>query len=246
LRKICGISQATFAEVTGINVDSVRAAEIRRRKDGELSEEQLGQITLSIGACLDPKTGDWLFLFGGGNQPAVLYKKDHYEMFRTEMKAEARERAGMTYYLLLRLLYFCESVPNGAFNGWFWRINLLLDQWGAKSLGFILRPNWDDGEMRVRGYRKAFYGLLKGEEEKFAQLIDDFRKEREAQMEQDREFMGRHELQRPVVVVMPKTDTPSPNQKDRVPRGTKEIRGVRREAGQEKARERVQKARHRS
>jgi hypothetical protein len=196
LRKLCGdISQATLAEVTGLGVDSIRAAEIGRRKGGELSSDQLSQILLSIGAYWDPESQDWLFLFTRENLERhagpIPYKKEHYETFRAELKAEAHERAGATYYLLLRLLYFLESVPNKEFNGWFWQTKNLLDKWGAKQLGLALSPNWDANEMRVLGYRKVFW--LEGEEQKFAQLIDAYRAERELQKKRDQEAFDRAE-----------------------------------------------------
>jgi hypothetical protein len=182
LREICGgISAATFAEITGISADSIRAAETQRRKGGELSSDQLNQILLSIGAYLDRETGNWLFLFTNENlekhQGPVPYRKEHFDSFRAELAAEAHDRAGATCYLLLRLLYLLESVPAAGFNGWFWQIKNLLDKWGAKHLGFALSPNWDPREMRALGYRKVFW--LEGEEQKFAQLIDAYRAERD-------------------------------------------------------------------
>jgi hypothetical protein len=182
LREICGgISQANLSEATGLNVDSIRAAEICRRKGGELSKDQLNEILLSIGAYLDPETGDWLFLFTRENlekhQGPVPYRKEHFDSFRAELKAEAHDRAGATCYLLLRLLSLLEGVPNKEFNGWFWQLKNLLDKWGAKHLGLALAPNWDPREMRVLGYRKVFW--LEDEEQKFARLIDAYRAERD-------------------------------------------------------------------
>jgi hypothetical protein len=196
LREICGdISQAVLSEVTGLNVDSIRAAEIGRRKGGELSDEQLSQILLSIGAYWDRNARDWFFLFTRDNLEdrvgPVPYKKEHYETFRAELKAEAQERAGATCYLLLRLLYLLESVPNKEFNGWFWQINALLNKWGAKKLGFGLSPNWSASEMRVLGYRKTFW--LDGEDQKFTQLLDAYRVERQLQKKRDQEAFDRAE-----------------------------------------------------
>jgi hypothetical protein len=182
LRAICGLSQVKLAEVTGLHLDVIRAAEIGRRKRGELSERQLEQILFSTGALWDPEARDWIFIFTRNALRAhqgVPYKREHYQGYRNELTTEARERAGAIGYLLLRLLYFLESVPNEKFNGEFWRLRALLDKLGAKKLPMSLSPNWEPDELRAMGYVKEFFWLDEGNEQKFAELIDAYRTERE-------------------------------------------------------------------
>jgi hypothetical protein len=108
----------------------------------------------------------------------VFYTKEHFEAWREELKAEAHERAGMIYFLILRLMDFWEGLPPLAVNGWFWRLNHLLDQYGAPSRAFILHPQWDADEMRMRGFRKIFWQDLQGEEQKLIDLIKRARDEK--------------------------------------------------------------------
>jgi hypothetical protein len=195
LRRICGISSATLSEITGIPANTIRAAEISRRKGGELSENQLNQIVLSIGALWAPEAREWLFIFTNDalrTHEGVPYRKEHFESFRAELKAEAHERAGATGYLLLRLMALLESAPDKEFNGLFWRTKNLLDEWGAKKLAMSLSPNWSEEEMRALGYRKEFYWLNEdrgneGGARKFAELVEAYRAEREREKKRDAE-----------------------------------------------------------
>jgi hypothetical protein len=180
LRKIIGASQQSFAEITGIHLDTVRAIEIRRRAKGALSSDQLSRIWLTLGTTWDEATNQWIFLSNHlENENRLPYTKELFQSFREELKAEAHDRAGMIYYLLLRLMRFCESLPSKQFNGWFWRLEQQLDEWGAETVPLTLSPIWNQEQMRMQGYRKGFPYLLKGEEKEFADLIERMRAERE-------------------------------------------------------------------
>jgi hypothetical protein len=182
LRKICGISSATLSEITGIPANTIRAAEISRRKGGELSERQLSQILFSTGAHWDPKARSWIFIFtqeGIATHLADLYTRGHFETYRAELLAEASERAGAIGYLLLRLMAFLEAAPDSKFNGVFWQTYQLLDEWGAKKLPMALSPNWSEKEMRALGFRKEFCWLEDGNAKKFTELVDAYKAEYE-------------------------------------------------------------------
>ena len=181
LREIIGISQDAFAEITGISVDTIRALEIRRRAGGVLSDTQKMQIILSIGASLDEDTEDWIFIFASDFPERVIpYAKEHFQSFRAELLQEAGERSPAVYYLVLELLSLLEAIPASAFNGWFWKLNYLFDQWHKeipwrRTLGYELQPFWDPKTARILGYRKMFPSLLQGEEKRFGELIEHAR-----------------------------------------------------------------------
>jgi transcriptional regulator with XRE-family HTH domain len=183
LRDIIGLSQSRFAEVTGLNINTVRALEIGRRAKGQPSNEQVTQIFMSIGAWWEPATERWLFTLADFGQP-VVYTKEHFQDFRRELTEEARERAGLSFYLAFKLISFLESLKPLEVNGQFWHLNRLLDDRGAKSKAFTLAPQWDQAEKRTRGYRKIF-PLISAEDEKlYVGLLERAKAERKKQLEE--------------------------------------------------------------
>lgn len=181
LRDIIGLSQSRFAQVTGININTVRALEIGRRAKGQPSNEQVTQIFMSIGAWWEPATERWLFTLADFGSP-VLYTKEHYQDFRSELTAEARERAGLSFYLAFKLISFLDALKPLEVNGWFWHLNRLLDDCGAKSKAFTLAPRWDQTEKRTRGYRKIFPLISEEDEKLYVGLLERARAERETQL----------------------------------------------------------------
>jgi transcriptional regulator with XRE-family HTH domain len=168
LRMIVGLPQQEFAELIGFAWDTIRAVEIGRRG---LTEERLAQIQASIGAIWDPHNREWYFDPGGLSGRRIKYAREHFETFRLELRAEARQRSLLVYYLTLRFHDLCSSIPDAAFNGWFWRLEQHFDKWSSEfkletkpEFEFDLQPLWDSELGRTVGYVKVFPGLLNGEE----------------------------------------------------------------------------------
>lgn len=182
LRDIIDLSQSEFARVTGLNINTIRALEIGRRAKGQLSNEQETVIFMSIGASWDPEIRQWVFALGADFGRPIAYTREHYDDFRKELTAEARERAGLTLHLVLRLMSFLESLPPLAVNGWFWRVDRKLDEYGAKTRPYMLSPQWDRTEARMKGYRKVFPAVSQEDEKLLIGLFDRAKAERETQI----------------------------------------------------------------
>jgi transcriptional regulator with XRE-family HTH domain len=180
LRQIIGLSQAQLAARIGINLQTIRSAEILRRGGGELTNEQATQVFLSIGAWWSGE--EWLFTAGDFGRH-VPYTRAHYDEFITEMSAESRERASLTYYLALKLISILENARPLEVNGLFWRINHFLDSMGAKPMPFTLAPQWDAKELRTKGFRKIFQAVSEEDEKGFKSLPEQAKAEREAQLQ---------------------------------------------------------------
>ena len=182
LRTIIGLPQQEFAELLGFGWDMIRAVEIGRRG---LTEERLAQIRASIGAVWDPPSQEWHFDPGGFSGRRKPYAREHFETFRIELQAEARQRAEIIYYLMLKTYFFSASIPDAAFNSWFWRLEKQFDRWSEEfglkhKIEVSLEPLWDAEQSRTVGFRKFFPTLLNGEgdEEVFGKVIEDARKQR--------------------------------------------------------------------
>jgi hypothetical protein len=179
LREICGLSQVAFARTTGIPLDTLRSLESYRRAQGEIPDEILSRISLSIGAMWNYPQKQWFFVLGlknmDPNEEWVLYQREHFEGFRQQLAAEAQDRDVVVYYFLHELLSFCEAIPAKSFNSWVRRLEHFFQQarkevsWPATPQTWI--PIWDRKKLRVSGYRMLPYGLLTGEELKFGDLI---------------------------------------------------------------------------
>lgn len=191
LRAIIGVSQKKFAEIVGFSLDNVSSAESgRRRSEGTLSATQLGQIQASVGAIWDPHNQAWYFDPGGFSGHRKPYAREHYETFRLELKREAHERALLVYYLTLRFHDFCSSIPDTAFNGWFWRLEQQFDKWRNEfkleikpEFEFDLRPLWDAELGRTVGYIKVFPYLLSGDPKRvWLEMVEDAQKGKEQMM----------------------------------------------------------------
>jgi transcriptional regulator with XRE-family HTH domain len=191
LRTIIGISQEKFAEAVGISLDSVTSAEVGRRAGGKLSETQREQIQFSIGAIWDERNREWYFDPGGFAGRRKPYAREHYETFRLELKREAHQRALLVYYLTLRFHDFCSSIPDAAFNGWFWRLEQQFDKWRKEfkletkpEFEFDLQPLWDSELGRTVGYIKVFPDLLSGDPNTvWLKMVADAQKGKEQMME---------------------------------------------------------------
>jgi transcriptional regulator with XRE-family HTH domain len=177
LREIIGVSQPDFARITGLSLDQIRSLEIGRRNQGKMSQAILDRIFMSIGAYWHE--GKWIFLLLALDREPVPYTREHFTTFRTELLAEAAEREPAVYFLLHEFLSLLKAIPPKGFNGWFWRVYYLLDKWSKEvpfeRTPFMLDPQWDRKEVRVLGYRKVFWSLLKGEEQDFIRLFEQAR-----------------------------------------------------------------------
>jgi transcriptional regulator with XRE-family HTH domain len=181
LREIVKLSQQDLSNRVGIPLQTLRSIEIGRRGKGEISNEHATQIFLSIGAWWSGE--EWLFTAGDFGRH-VPYTRAHYDEFITELSAESRERAGLTYYLALKLVSVLESARPLEVNGWFWRINQFLDSCGAKPMPFTLAPQWDAKELRTKGFHKIFPAVSEEDERKFQSLPEQAKAEKESQLQQ--------------------------------------------------------------
>jgi transcriptional regulator with XRE-family HTH domain len=180
LRGIIGLSQPDLAELIGFSVDVIRSLEIGRRGGGKLSGEMIIQIRDTLGTEWAEESGQWVFLWNDNGQ-LVPYTHEHFASFRAELLNEALDRSMVVYYLAFEFVRFLEAIPATSFNGWFWRLDSLLDQWSKvvefKRTAFQLDPHWERKAARILGYRKMFPSLLQGEEKKFSELIERARQE---------------------------------------------------------------------
>jgi DNA-binding XRE family transcriptional regulator len=191
LRTLIGISQAQLAKVVGISLDSVTSAEVGRRAAGKLSESQRKQIQFSIGAIWDEHNREWYFDPGGLSGRRIKYAREHFETFRLELRGEAKQRALLVYYLTSRFYDFCASIPDPAFNGWFWRLEQQFDKWrnefkleAKPEFEFDLQPLWDAELGRTVGYIKIFPDLLNGDPKTiWLKMLEDAQKGKEQMME---------------------------------------------------------------
>ena len=190
LRTIVGLPQQEFAELIGFAWDTIRAVEIGRRG---LTEERLAQIQASVGAIWDPHSQEWYFDPGGFSGRRIRYAREHFETFRLELKREAKDRALLVYYLTLRFHDFCSSIPDAAFNGWFWRLEQEFEKWRNEfkletnpEFEFDLQPLWDAELGRTVGYIKVFPDLLTGEEKAVLKMVEAAREEKQQMI--DRAF----------------------------------------------------------
>ena len=207
LRTIVGLPQQEFAELIGFAWDTIRAVEIGRRG---LTEERLAQIQASVGAIWDPQTREWYFDPGGFSGRRIKYAREHFETFRLELKREALDRALLVYYLTRRFLDFCSSIPDAAFNGWFWRMEQQFESWRTEfkletkpEFEFDLQPLWDPELGRTVGYTKVFPDLLTGEEKTVLKMIEAAREGKQRMIE--RAFPRKALVQKVARPTRPKT-----------------------------------------
>jgi hypothetical protein len=185
LRGILKISQQRLAEVIGISTDSIGSAEIGRRAKGTLTSAQREQVQATTGAIWDPHLRQWFFDPGGFANRRAPYLREHFDTYRAELNREARQRAEIIYYLMLKTYFFSASIPDAGFNTWFWRLEQQFDRWSEEfglkhKIEFSLEPLWDSEQSRTVGFRKFFPTLLNGEgdEEVFAKVLEEARKGR--------------------------------------------------------------------
>jgi hypothetical protein len=129
------LTQAAFAKLTDIPVDSIRNFEIERRA---LTPPYLRRIADTIGAQWDPERGLWHLVYS----PEIPYTAAIFEMFTTRLLDSRIRRRVEIHMLLRRLIELFLQVEPDDYQRLFYRVFHFLDD---------IRE-----ELRISGARKTF------------------------------------------------------------------------------------------
>jgi transcriptional regulator with XRE-family HTH domain len=200
LRRAAELSQDELARLIGLSVDFIRSFEVARRGKGVLSNDRLTRISKTMGAEWDPKSKQWNFWpFAGSlnRLSPVPYHKTHLQGYQNEQRREADERELLIYRMLFKLAALMREIPAYQLNGFFWRLEDRFNHWESEfgldikafdPAAMFLDPLMNEQVTEIKGFRKIFPNLFKGEDKELLDLITTARKEHEALL---RDYMGR-------------------------------------------------------